>query len=74
MDIQIVIAMEADEVMLIALMIAHKDVLAMHTSVIFPPALGLLDGLAFRVVVAREWDGVLSQIIQHEFLTRRIDG
>ena len=50
-DSQVVVAMEADEVVPVALVVAHEDVLAMHTAVIVPPTLRLLDGLALGVVV-----------------------
>ena len=68
MNSQIVITGESDEIMLIALVIAHEYVLAMHTAVIMPPSLGLLDGLAFRVVIGRERYPVFLQIPQHLLL------
>ena len=45
-------AVKADEVVLRPFVVAHEDVLAMHTAIVLPPALGLLDGLALGVVVA----------------------
>jgi hypothetical protein len=42
--------------MLIALVIAHKDVLAMHTTIILPPAFRLLDGLTLGMIVALKWN------------------
>ena len=46
------VAVEADEVVLRTLVVAHEDILAMHTAIVLPPAFGLLDGLALGVVVA----------------------
>ena len=51
---QIIIAREADEVMLIAFVVAHKDILAMQTSIVTPRAFGFLDCLALRMVVNGE--------------------
>ena len=51
-DSQVMVAVKTDEVMLCTLVVAHEDVLAMHTAVVLPPTLGLLDGLAFGMVVA----------------------
>ena len=65
---QIIVARETDQVVLIALMIAHEDVLTMHTPIIFPPAFGFLDSLAFGVVVGRERNAILLQIAQHFLL------
>ena len=62
MNSQIVVAVKADEVVLRALVVAHEDVLAMHTAVVLPPTLGLLDGLAFGVVVAGEGYLMLSEV------------
>ena len=53
-DSQVMVAVKADEVVLRTLVVAHEDVLAMHTAVVLPPTLGLLDGLALGVVVAGE--------------------
>ena len=57
-DSQVVLAVEADEVVLGTLVVAHEDVLAMHAAIILPPAFGLLDGLALGMVVAGERDVV----------------
>ena len=46
------VAVKADEVVLRPFVVTHEDVLAMHTAIVLPPALGLLDGLALGVVVA----------------------
>ena len=66
---QIVVALEADEVVLVALVVAHEYVLAMHAPVVVPPALGFLNRLAFRVIVGREGDVMFAQIAQHALLT-----
>ena len=58
MNGQIVIAGEADEVVLIALVITHEDVFTMQASVVVPPSFGLFDGLAFGMVVGGEWNAV----------------
>lgn len=60
-DIKVMVAMEAYQVVLIALVIAHEDVLAMDAAIVMPPALRLLDGLALGMVVAGIWDVILLQ-------------
>ena len=65
---QIVVAGETDEVMLVALVVAHEDVLTMHTPVVVPPTLGFLDGLALGVIVSRERDVMFVQIAEDFFL------
>ena len=69
-DVQIVVAIEADEVMLITLVVAQEDVFAMHTTVILPPSLGFLDGFAFGMCIAREWDVMGSEPLKHSVSTR----
>jgi hypothetical protein len=61
-DSQVVLAVEADEVVLGTLVVAHEDVLAMHAAIILPPAFGLLDGLALWVVVAFKRYLMLSEV------------
>ena len=61
-DSQVVVAVKADEVVLRALVIAHEDILAMHTAIVLPPTLGLLDGLALGVVVAGVRDVMLGEV------------
>jgi len=56
------VAVEADEVMLGTLVVAHEDVLAMHTAIVLPPAFGLLDGLTLGVVVAFKRYLMLSEV------------
>ena len=66
---KVVIAMEANKIVLITFVITHEDILAMHAAIIFPPTLRLLDGLAFGMVVAGEWDMVFSEITEYFFLS-----
>jgi hypothetical protein len=54
--------------MLVALVVAHENVLAMHTAVIMPPTLRLLDGLSLGVIVSGVGDVVLVKITEHLFL------
>ena len=61
-DSQVVVAIEADEVMHVALMVAEEEVLAMDRPVVVPPAFGLLDGLAFGVSVVGVGDVMLLEI------------
>ena len=61
-DCQVMLAVEAYEVVLRTLVVAHEDVLAMHAAIVLPPAFGLLDGLAFGVVVAGERYLMLSEV------------
>lgn len=60
-DVHVMVAMEADEVVLVAFVIAEEKILAVDAAVIFPPALGLLDGLAFGVAVAGVRDVMLVE-------------
>jgi hypothetical protein len=55
MDGQIMLAIKAYQIMLIAFVITHEDILAMHTAIIFPPTLSLLNGFTLRMVVALKW-------------------
>ena len=69
-DVQIVVAIEADEVMLITLVVAQEDVFTMHTTVILPPSLGFFDGFAFGMCIAREWDIMGKKPLKHSVSTR----
>ena len=69
-DVQIVVAIEADEVMLIPFVVAQKDVFAMHTTVILPPLLGFFDGFPFGMCIAREWDIMGKKPLKHSVSTR----
>lgn len=68
-NIKVVIAMEADQVMLIAFVIAEENILAMDRTIVFPPTLGLLDGFALGMVVTGVRNLVLVEIMEHGFLT-----
>ena len=57
-DGEVVVAMEADEIVLVALVIAEEEILAMHGTVIVPPTLGFLYGLTFGMGVVGEGYGV----------------
>ena len=48
-DIEVVVAMEANEVVLVALMIAKEYILAMDRSIVFPPSFCFFYCLAFWV-------------------------
>jgi hypothetical protein len=67
--VEVVVAMEANEIVLVAFMVAHKDVLAMHGTIIVPPAFSFLNGFAFRMFVAREGNVVLPEETQNLFLS-----
>ena len=45
---QIIVAWKTDQVMLIALVVAHENVLTMHAPVVVPPSLRLLYRLPLR--------------------------
>ena len=68
MNSQIVITGEANKVMLVALMIAHEDILAMDRSIVMPPSFGFFDCFSFRMVIDGEGDVVLFQVSQHFLL------
>ena len=72
MYVQVVVAVEAYQVVLVSLVVAHEDVLAVHAAVILPPALSFLDGLALGMVVAGEGDIVLLQEIENFFFACHI--
>jgi hypothetical protein len=71
MNRQVVIAREADEIMLVSFVIAHKDVFAMDTAIIVPPAFCLFYGLAFGVIVRRERYLVPQQVTKNTLLPFR---
>ena len=76
--IQIVVAVEADEVVLVSFVVAHKDVFAVDAAVVAPPALCLLYGLAIGMIIIFKGDVVLPQVCKyclfscHSFLCRNI--
>jgi hypothetical protein len=59
MNCQIVIARKTDKIMLVALMIAHEDILAVQRTVVMPPSFRLLNGLSLGVVIGGERNVVL---------------
>ena len=61
--------MEAYKVMLVAFVVAQEDVLAMYASVILPPSLCFLYGLALWMVVTSEWNVMLVEIVQYDFFS-----
>ena len=68
-DVEVVVAVEADEVVLVALVVAHEDVLAMHGAVVAPPSLCLFYGLALGMLIAGKRDVVFLKVPKHLFLS-----
>ena len=62
---QIVVAIETNQIVLIALVITHKEVLAVYAAIVMPPAFRLLYRLAFGVIVASIGDIVFTQVLLH---------
>ena len=60
---------KANQIVAIALVIAEKQVFAVHASVIAPPAAGLFDGVAFGVVVEGEGDVVGAEVVDDNFFS-----
>lgn len=58
---EVVVAMKANQIVLIALVVAHEDVLAVDRPVVLPPLLSLFDGFALGVVIDVEGDVVRLQ-------------
>ena len=69
MDVEIVVTMEAHEVMLIALVVTEENVLAMHRAIVFPPLFGLLNGLAFWMVIHFVVNVMLAEVGEYFFLS-----
>ena len=69
MYVEVVVTMETDEIMLVAFMVAHEDVLAMYRAIVLPPALGFLDGLALGMFIASEGDAVLPEVVKYFVLS-----
>ena len=61
-DVHVLVAVEADQIVLVALVVAEEEVLAMDRAVVVPPALGLLDGLAFGMSVVGVGDVMFLEI------------
>jgi hypothetical protein len=60
--------MEADEIVLVAFMVSHEDVLAVNGTVLTPPTFRLFDCLALRMLVTREWYVVFPKKRENFFL------
>lgn len=71
---KVVTTIEADKVVLITLVVAHEDILTMHTAVCPPPATCLLDGLPIGVRIAGVGDVVRLQILLYLHLSLTDDG
>ena len=69
MYVEVVVAVEAHEIMPVALVVAEEKVLAVYAAVVLPPLLCLLDGLALGMVVACEGYVVFLQIGYHFLLS-----
>ena len=69
MYVEVVVTVEAYKIMLVALVVAEKQILAVHAAIIFPPLLSLLNGLALRMIVVGEWYVVLAQVAEHRFFS-----
>ena len=67
-NVQIMVTMEADEVVLVAFMVSHEDVLAVNGSVLAPLTFRLFDCLALRMLVTREWYVVFPKKRENFFL------
>ena len=70
-NVEVVVTMEADEIVLVALVVAHKNVLAVDGTIVLPPALCLLNRLALGVVVASEGDVMFPEIAEYFVLSFR---
>lgn len=55
---EIVVAVEAYKIMAVAFVVAEEEVLAVNAAIVLLPSFRFLDGFAFGVVVAGEWDVV----------------
>ena len=63
------VAVETDQIMTGALVVAEEEVLAVHAAIVFPPAFCLLYGFAFGMVVAAEWNVVFFKVVENLFLS-----
>lgn len=55
------VTIEADKVVLVSLVIAQEDVLAMQRTIVSPPLFGLFDGFSLRMTIAGILDTMLHQ-------------
>ena len=68
---EIVVAVEAYEIMAVAFVVAEEEVLAVNAAIVLPPSFRFLDGFAFGVVVAGEWDVVFLKVVKNLYLSCR---
>ena len=68
MYIEVVVAVEAHEIMPVALVITEEEVLAVYASVVLPPLLCLLYGLPLGMVIACEGNRMFIKIGKHRSL------
>lgn len=66
------IAMKANQIMPVALMIAKEQVFAMHRSIVLPPTFSLLDGLSLGVAIVGVRYGMCIEIVENYFLSRHV--
>lgn len=64
-NIQVVIAIKTDKIVLISLVVAQEDVLAVQRTVISPPLFSLFDGFSLRMTIAGILDTMLHQPYEH---------
>ena len=64
--------MIANQIMSVTFMVAKKNVLAMHASVILPPSFGLLYGLTFGMIVTSIGNTVAVQVVKYYLLSFHI--
>ncbi len=68
-DVEVVVAVKADEIVAVAFVVAKEDVLAVDASIVLPPAFGFLNGLAFGVMVDGVRYGVSIKIVEYDLFT-----
>ena len=69
MNVEVVVAMEGNKIVAIALMVAKEEVLAMDTAVVTPPSFSLLNGFSFGMIIDIERDIVRTKVIQYCFFS-----
>jgi len=72
-DVEVVVAMETDQIMLVPLVVAEEQVLAMHRPIVLPPLFRLSNGLAFGVMVDGERYVVSVQEIENSFFAGHVN-
>ena len=66
-DIEILLAGKADEVVLVAFMVAQEDVFTVQGTVVAPPAACFFNGFSFGVGVAGEGNIVRVEVVEYNF-------